>query len=148
MDVAKSKPDRKRNFCALCGERAITECPTCATPFEGAVHNVDIAYGTGTLPGKRTPPSYCHECGTVLPWTAKGLKAAGELTDLEDSLSKEDKELFKENLPELIRDTSQTPVAIQRIKALVAKTRKDFSPAFQTIVVNIICEAAKRQLFS
>ena len=92
-------------------------------------------------------PSFCHGCGKPLPWTLQALKAAAELAELQDNLSTADRELLKKSFDDLIRDTPQTTVATQRVKMLLAKAGKSTLESFRSILVNIVTETVKKQLF-
>ena len=71
-------------------------------------------------------PYYCYECGAPYPWTQKILDNAVELLSLADDLDVASKELIKTAIPELIVDTTTTPVAI-------AKYRKGISSSGQIL---------------
>jgi hypothetical protein len=71
-------------------------------------------------------------------------EAAYALAELQDNLSTADRELL---VDDLIRETPQTTVATQRVKLLLAKAGKPTLEAFRSILVNIVIETVKKQLF-
>ncbi len=66
---------------------------------------------------------------------------------MQDYLSSADRELLKKSLDDLIRDTPQTIVAVQRVKILLSKGAKPTLEAFRSILVNIVTESVKKSLF-
>lgn len=126
-------PQRLPAFCAACGAENISACQHCQAPIESQ------------YPG--SAHGFCGGCGKPFPWTVQALEAAAELADLQDSLSAKDRELLKKSLPDLIRDTPQTAVATQRVKALLAKAGKPAFEGFRSILVSVAAEVVKKQLF-
>jgi hypothetical protein len=134
MEQAEDQgPTRLPPFCATCGAKNINACQHCEAPIERQ------------YPG--SAPGFCGGCGKAFPWTAGALEAAAELADLQDRLSAEDRELLKKSLPDLIRDTPQTAVATQRVKALLAKAGKTALEGFRSILLSVATEVVKKQLF-
>ena len=92
-------------------------------------------------------PTFCSGCGKSLPWTVQAREATYELAEQQDNLSTADRELLKKSFDDLIRDTPQTTVATQRVKLLFAKAGKPTLEALRSILVNIVTETVKEQLF-
>jgi hypothetical protein len=145
---ASSQPDLKQKFCEKCGGKTIFGCPHCSTPFTGAVHNAAIG-GRPVAPfiANTTPPSYCRACGNAMPWTTAALQAAGDLADLQDNLTPDEKELVKKDLDEITRDTPRTTVSAERLKTLGAKAGRSFLDGLRTILISVATEAAKKVIF-
>ena len=89
-------------------------------------------------------PSFCPDCGEPYPWTEAKLKAAQELTDLNEDLSPEEREILKKSFDDIIRDTPKTPVAATRFKRLIAKAGPVVAEGFRKILVDIASETAKK----
>ncbi len=129
-----SLPGSRQRFCNVCGTESLAACPRCQSPFP-AYSQIPPA------------PAFCGGCGNPLPWTVQSLQAAVDLADLQDYLSSADRELLKKSLDDLIRDTPQTIVAVQRVKILLSKGAKPTLEAFRSILVNIVTESVKKSLF-
>jgi hypothetical protein len=127
-------PAVREKFCKVCAAESLAGCPHCQTKFP-AYMMISPA------------PPFCSGCGKPLPWTVQAQEAAVELAELQDNLSTADRELLKKSLDDLIRDTPQTTVATQRVKMLLAKAGKPALESFRSILVNIVTEAVKKQLF-
>lgn len=133
QEKARDECPKLRAFCATCGASNISACQHCQTPIE-------VQY-----PGRA--PGYCGGCGKPFPWTAKALEAAAELADLQENLSPADRESLKNGLDDLVRETPQTTVATQRAKVLLAKAGKSALESFRAILVSVVTETVKKQLF-
>ncbi|MFC1933668.1 DUF2321 domain-containing protein [Chloroflexota bacterium] len=92
-------------------------------------------------------PSFCPDCGKPYPWTEAKIKAAQELADELDELTSEERELLKKSIDDIIRDTPQTTVAVNRFKRLVAKAGKPAADAFRDILVDIVSETIKKSIW-
>lgn len=99
------------------------------------------------IPSK-APPAFCRGCGAALPWTRQTLQAAGDLADLQQDLTDDEKALLKKSLDDLIRDTPQATVAANRLRQLAAKAGKSALEGFRTILISVLSETAKKALFS
>lgn len=103
------------NYCPQCGESAIGECPECHAPIPGQVRYFSPEADTlGTGDKFAGPTPYCGGCGKPYPWTERRAKAFIELAQLE--LSAEAAQDVKDNLPDVMRDTPRTEIAVRRIK--------------------------------
>ncbi len=92
------------------------------------------------------PPKYCRECGAAYPWTASALEAAAELTEGLEALKPEEREQLRKGLPDLVRDTPRTPVAVVQTKRLLAKAGGAAGQALVKILTEIATDAAKKGL--
>ena len=99
----------------------------------------------GTLNYTDLPlPVFCPDCGKPYPWTEAKLKAAQELTDLQEELEPEEREILKKSFDDIVRDTPQTKVAATQIKRLLLKVGKPVAELFRELVVDIASETAKK----
>ena len=89
-------------------------------------------------------PSFCPDCGEPYPWTEAKLKAAQELTDLNEDLSPEEREILKKSFDDIARDTPQTKVAATRIKRFLAKAPKAVADGVWFIIRDLVSETAKK----
>jgi hypothetical protein len=140
--MSVSSPEHNRKFCRKCGAKTITNCENCSVPIKGFYHD-PWASRPGNL-SWFTPRSFCDNCGKPYPWTEAKLKAAQDLSDELDNLSKEEREMLKKSIDDIVRDTPQTTVAATRFKKLVAKAGKVAADGFRDILVDILSEAAKK----
>ena len=109
-------PHRSQKFCSLCGAQTIDSCQKCQNQIRG--HFVR----ENQILGVYSRPAFCLECGNAYPWTEAALIAARELAQELDGLNPEEKELLKESLEDIVRDTPRTSVAVTRFKKLVTKS--------------------------
>jgi hypothetical protein len=94
-----------------------------------------------------SPPAYCHQCGAAYPWTTTRLEAARELARESDRLDDNEKGVLSRSLDDLVRETPNTPVAIARFKKLVAKAGGTVAESLKSILVEIVSEAVKKQIW-
>ena len=145
---AASWPQHNMDFCDKCGASTITNCPNCNAPIKGVYHSPDDLIPANRSACKRfKPPPFCENCGKQYPWTEAKLKAAKELSDEIDNLNPEERELLKKSLDDIVRETPQTTVAVNRFKKLVAKAGKPAADAFRDILVDIVSEAIKKTIW-
>src|SRR5580704_1635867 len=71
---AVSQPEHNENFCSMCGEKTISQCPHCKTNIRGYYHMLGV---TSFLP--EDTPAFCHYCGKPYPWMEDRLQTAKEL---------------------------------------------------------------------
>lgn len=141
-DCSKSWAQQNSSHCQECGAKTISQCPECKTDIRGKYHMPNVIDGT------MTPiPKFCHHCGKAYPWTASRLSAARELIREVDGLTENEKGILERSLDDLVSDTPQTPVAALRFKRFVQKAGKDIADAMKKILVGLMVEAAKRQIW-
>jgi hypothetical protein len=140
-----SRPDHNSDFCDKCGAPTIIKCQKCNKPIRGIYHSPYHLIPSDVT--SFTLPSFCPECGKTYLWTEAKLKAAQDLSDELDNLSKEEREMLKKSIDDIVRDTPQTTVAVTRFKRLVAKAGKPAADAFRDILVDILSEAIKKSIW-
>jgi hypothetical protein len=141
-EYARSRPELNQKFCGKCGEKTITQCPSCSHFIQGHSHVPgDVA------PSDYTAPAFCHNCGEPYPWTARGLTAARELISEAENLKPEEKELLSKSLDDLVRDTPGTQVAAIRFKKFISKAGKETADALRKIIVDVGSETARKLLY-
>ncbi len=92
-------------------------------------------------------PAYCHQCGTACSWTQSRLSAARELIREVEGLTDNEKGVLDRSLDDLVRDTPETLVAILRFKRLATKLGRGASQALKKILIEVMVESAKRQIW-
>jgi len=140
-DSMRRLPQFNKNFCSKCGERTIRTCSSCNNPIPGQYH----VEGVVSVGFRYHPPAYCQSCGSAFPWTTRGIQAAIEFAKLE--LDEADKEVFEQNVGELVKDSPQTKVAAARIRKVFAKSGSAFGDSIREILVDIASESAKKMLW-
>lgn len=155
-DATQSRPQLSKRFCPDCGAETITQCRRCSQPIQGALHSTSTVGGSAYL---RTPPttrqwitragvrSYCHACGKPYPWTSARIDAAKALARELDELSDADKLMLQSSIDDLVTDSPRTTVAVVRFKKLGAKMGKQATDALRDILVDVMSEAAKKQIW-
>lgn len=133
-------PQFNKKFCDECGAETITNCPRCQEPIRG------LYWGSMSL-NPYVPPKFCHNCGAPYPWTEKRLAAARDLTDELSGLNADEKASLSKSLHDLIKESPSTPVAIARFKRLVAKAGNAAAEGFKSILIDIVSEAVKKQIW-
>jgi hypothetical protein len=141
-DTWQSSPNYSKDFCPKCGARTIIECPACHKRIQGFYH----------VPGVITTRSasvraYCHACGKAYPWTSARIDAAKALAEELEGLSDTEKILLQSTIDDLVTDTPKTTVAVVRFKKLAAKTGKHAVEGFKDILVSVISESVRKQIW-
>jgi hypothetical protein len=60
------RPENNKEFCHLCGQKTISQCPKCKQSIDGDLYEPyeeHLAFSP--------PQSFCEKCGEKLPWAAK-----------------------------------------------------------------------------
>ncbi len=140
--MARLSPQRNQKFCSKCGAQTITECQLCKAPIRGYYHSNVTVIGF-----EYVPPKFCDNCGKPYPWTDLKLKAAQELIDEAEKLTDREKDILKQSLDDLVRDTPNTQVAVLRFKKLAAKAGDVVLGGLRDIMVDVASETAKKILF-
>jgi hypothetical protein len=140
---AASQPGYNSPHCAKCGAPTITKCPKCENRIRGYYH----VPGVVSLCGPDPAPGFCAECGAAFPWTEERLSAAREFIRELDRLDDTEKGLLSRSLDDLVRDTPNTTMAVQRFKKYAAKAGTSAVEGLRTILVEVMVEAAKRQIW-
>lgn len=120
---SESRPHFNSNYCPICGELAIDTCPDCHAPIPGQVRYFSPEADThGYGADFEEPAPYCGGCGKPYPWTERRARAFIELAQLE--LSPEAARDVETELPDVMKDTPRTEVAVRRIKMAFETTGK------------------------
>jgi len=141
-EFAESQPAHNAKFCDKCGAETITACPKCNATIKGHYHSPGVLAFSNYK-----PPAFCYQCGLPYPWTTSRLNAARELTNELENLDEQERESLSKSLDDLIRETPSTPVAVNRFKKLVKKAGSVAADGLKSILVDVITEAAKKQLW-
>jgi hypothetical protein len=135
-----SSPENDQKFCDKCGAPTIAECPTCHAPIRG-----NVLYDFPNL--NFMAPGFCLNCGKPFPWTESRITAATQLANELDNIDAIDKSVLATSIPDLVRDTPSTPLAIARFKKVMVKAGAATASIFREILVDVLSEAAKKALF-
>ena len=92
-------------------------------------------------------PAFCHSCGEPFPWTRSRIEAAKELIDGVGSLDQAEKQKLADSLTDLVADTPRTAVAAGRFRQFLTKVGPVAAKAFQDILISIMTEAARKQIW-
>jgi hypothetical protein len=133
---SRKSPERNRAFCRECGAATITECPSC--------HGIILGGEDLGMRASENVPKYCVHCGNPMPWMEDAFARTEELIDVIDDLSADEKRALKICLPDLVNETSATPVAALKTGKMIKKLEPHFRDAFKQIMYNLI--AAKTQV--
>jgi hypothetical protein len=145
-DTIGLRPERNEKFCAKCGEKTITQCPECSVPIRGAeLIRDDWDGGLRRWTSLTNPPAHCTACGKPFPWTIKALNATKELAE-ELELSNDEAAKLEQDATDIISENPRTQVATLRIKKVMQKIGEEGANILRGILVNLACEAAKKQL--
>jgi hypothetical protein len=126
-----SCPQYNEDYCSKCGERTITSCEECKKQIRGHEWGSCSRY---------IPPKYCDKCGAAYPWTERILEAAAEMLNLEGKLMEEDKKALSESVPDLVRDTPKSNLAVLILKRL----RNKIAPPLYKFLVDVASETNKK----
>jgi hypothetical protein len=138
---ANTRPAHNKNFCDKCGAATTRTCAKCSKEIQGYYH-VPGVYSLA----KKEPPSFCHNCGAAYPWTEQRLATAQQFADEEAHFSAEERQQFQQSLNELVKQTN-SPVAANRFKKLLAKSGKAVSDGLREILVDVLSEAVKKAVW-
>jgi hypothetical protein len=134
--------DPLNRYCQTCGAAVITKCVHCFEPVAGASYIEEVGDMFFAL------PAYCYGCGKAYPWTERMVRAARQLADEQDALTPEERELLKESIGEITQNTPLATVAARRIQRLAGKAGPGLLYGLREIVVGVVTEAVKQQLFT
>ena len=135
-------PEHNQKFCDKCGEETITKCDHCGHEIRGYYYVPSVA----SLPGRRVR-SFCHNCGNPYPWTIKRQNAAQKWLKELDGISKKDRKILKETLPDIINTTPRTEFAIKRVEELLKKlANSPIARAIRQFIIDFGTEQVKKLL--
>lgn len=154
-DRSQSRPEFSKKFCPDCGAETITQCRDCGQAIQGALHTTYIVRSRflrqpptqRTMTNDGSVRAYCHACGKPYPWTSRTIEAAQAFAQEQDELTDSDKLLLESSIPDLVADTPRTSVAVVRFKKLMRKVGKEGADGFKNILVNVLSEAVRKQLW-
>jgi hypothetical protein len=138
---AGNSPEFNQSFCSKCGAKTISFCPHCAAKIRGHLRG-EVTFS------QIDAPAFCYNCGKPYPWVAVTLSAAKDLADELDELSPDDRVTLKGTLDDLVSDTPRTQVAVARFKKIVAKAGRVTAEALKKVLIDVVTEAVKKQLWS
>ena len=136
--------DRRQEYCEECGASTVMACSSCKDPIRG-VHYKYEPFQDYFDPYKR--PAFCHNCGNSFPWTEAKLCAAKNLADELENLTDGERESLKKSLPDLIRETPQTPLAETRFKKIMRKVEKSGFELMRLTLKDVVSEGIRNSLF-
>jgi hypothetical protein len=139
---AASNPRHNAKFCKQCGGETTIACAHCKASIRGKYSAPGYLDAT-----KYNPPKFCHECGKPYSWTERALITAHELAQEVDGFDENDRAALSRSLNDLVRETPATPVAAVRFKKLMKKAGIVAADGFRTILVDVLSEAVKKQLW-
>jgi hypothetical protein len=144
--IAKSEPQQNEKFCTTCGESTIAQCPDCESEIRGQYCIDDwLEFGDNSSYFER--PSFCSNCGKPFPWTSSRIQAAQEYALELDGLTEEERKLLKKSIPDLVKDSPQTIVAVSRFKKIVSKLGSTTSSVFKDILIDVLKDGVKKSLW-
>lgn len=132
-------PIANAKFCSKCGASTISQCQHCGTAIRGVRHV------PGFGPNPYHLPSYCHECGQPYSWTTAALQVATEYAESLE-LSDADKEALEDSLPDLVKDTPRTNVAVVTFKRVMAKAGPLALDVLKDTLTSVLSETARKLL--
>lgn len=131
------------NFCSQCGQKTITQCPSCNANIRGYYH-VSGCFSFQEY----VPPAFCYNCGKPFPWTQSRFDVARELIAEMDELTSDEQEKFNNSLPNILSETPQTPLAATRINKYLSKIAPVSKEGIKQLFFDITIEAAKKIIWS
>ena len=140
--------NKTTDFCTQCGAVGIYACPECNEAIRGALLFLGLYDDWQKGQPITKPPGFCHKCGNAYPWTRARIEAAKELISEMDELQEADREALKSTLPDLIRESPKTELAVVRYKKLLKKAADGSKEGLKKILWVIVTESVKRTLFS
>jgi hypothetical protein len=95
----------------------------------------------------KEPPAFCHECGEPYPWTEKRFAAIKQLAEEVPEFSPEDRVELRNSVDDIVRQTPNSPVAINRLKKLMKKGGQWVAEGVRSILVDVLSEAIKKKIW-
>lgn len=139
----ETSPEYNKNYCTECGSKTITKCEKCGCRIKGDYIGDNFMEYNENMYGV---PNFCQDCGEPFPWTKSRVEAAIELSNESDELSIDEKEIFKNNIQNILTDNPKTEVSATRIKKILKKVGKNTYDALYKLFVEIASETAKKTL--
>lgn len=127
-----TKPTRP--FCSQCGEQILSNCPNCCH------------YITTLISDDIKVPNYCFNCGNAFPWTQNLIDNAVEIISLDEELSENQKEIIKNAIPDLIIESSSTPVAQAKYKKYMSRAAEYVQEGTRNLLIDVVSETVKKSI--
>jgi len=141
----EQEPFNMENYCADCGAKTITKCPSCGKQIRG--NSLYDTMGFASVDVNREPDAYCPYCGKPYPWTQTALETAEAIIREDETLTEEQMQQFCECLPDLLIETKKTNIALIRYKKFVDKAASVTGPALLDVLTGVASEVMKDKLF-
>ncbi len=138
--IASSMSAKYRKFCKKCGSETISLCSNCNNYIQGS-------YETDYFLSDYDRPSYCHECGSPYPWTSKMIENAVELVSIDDDLPEDYKEIIKLAIPDLLVETTSTPVAVAKYKKYIPNAQNFVIEGLKNLMYDVVTETVKKSIW-
>jgi hypothetical protein len=97
--------------------------------------------------GQFERPSDCSNCGQPFPLTLSRIQAAQELASELEGLTEEERKLLAKSIPDLLKDSPNTTVAVTRFKKLIAKVKTPVTNGFKDILWDVLKEGVKQAIW-
>ena len=138
-------PNMNEKYCTRCGAETISRCSICSTEIRGCYH-YDGYVDTSIM---ENPPAYCHNCGNPYEWTRLRIEALNELIELDEALSRQQKDALKQSGIEISTENPKNKVAVIKIKDILSKTsstlKEEIKDAFAQVAAKTVVEIMKNQ---
>jgi hypothetical protein len=141
-EMSKGSPASNQKHCDLCGEPTLTACESCGAEIRGRYHvSGYIGYPDYNI------PNYCINCGQAYPWTHAAIETARKLADELDNLNDKEREMLKDTIGDLVRDSSNAVLAESQFKKIMSKVGKDGYETMRSILTDVLSEAVRKTMF-
>jgi hypothetical protein len=137
--TAGSNPEFRKNFCNKCGERTMMQCESCLKPIKGYYHVEGVLDFSMTY----HLPIFCDNCGNPFPWTGTKLKASKDLINFIETISDDEKDDFRLTIEQLIRETSDAPIAKVKFKRYIKRIESDLAKSIKELLLDIVSNSIK-----
>lgn len=127
----RSQPQVSKSFCPTCGERTITQCPSCQKDIPGE--------DTVVYP-------YCKYCGKPYPWAEKRIQAAKQLVH-EQGLTEVEEAEVTDSIDALVQRSPAAPLAEQRLQRFIKKAAPQVADTLKAILVDVLSESIKKTIW-
>lgn len=138
--------DTNDKYCTKCGAETVYKCSSCECEIRGEYHASGVVCLGG---GIEEPPGYCHNCGKPYEWTRLRIEALNDLIELDEKLSKQQKDELKRSGIEISTENPKNKVAVLKIKSILSKTgsslKEEIKDAFAQVAAKTAVEIMKEQ---
>ena len=117
----------KDKYCE-CGAETISSCEKCKTPIK---YEEDVT-------SYNFVPRCCYECGFPYPWFEE-INAVIKTIEKEDSLSEMDKKELIDALPDIIRETPKTNLAVTLFEKALLFVSKTTAAEIIKFIITFAC---------